>query len=101
MQQKEKVDNFLMRYSQQNKALSSTLKSLNIDIQKKKCVHEFSDNVEEINTYINSIFITKDGKYVPTGNGDTTAKLWNLHTGKCFRKFHCCPGKYQKMFITN
>ena len=42
--------------------------------------------LKESNTYINSIFITKDGKHVTTGNGNKTAKLWNLHTGKCFRK---------------
>ena len=36
---------------------------------------------------VHNILLTKDGKYLATGNLDKIPKLWNLQTGICFRTF--------------
>ena len=79
--------NNLMLFPQQEKELSTTLGNLKIDIQTKEIIHEHSHNSKDDMGYVHNIFLTKDGKYLATGNRDKIPKLWNLQTGKCFRIF--------------
>jgi WD40 repeat protein len=37
--------------------------------------------------YVNSVAVTPDGKYVVSGSGDNTVRLWDLATGKEVRRF--------------
>jgi WD40 repeat protein len=34
---------------------------------------------------VNSVAVTPDGKYVVSGSGDKTVRVWELATGKCRR----------------
>lgn len=40
-------------------------------------------------SYTNAVCFTNDGKYVLSGNGDATIKLWNTETGREVRTFRC------------
>ena len=76
-----------MSSSQKDKSLSSTFMNLNIEIQTKEITHEHSHNGVDFMAGVHNIILTKDDKYLATGNRDGIPKLWNLKTGICYRTF--------------
>jgi len=77
---KDKLNKDLVNFSKKTTSLCKTdFESIGINIAAKYTIHHVGGH----NNLVNSVCFSPDGKLLATGSKDTTARLWDVASGRC------------------